>query len=1075
VLDLVKAAPSQATGPAERRSPASAGRLRLLAIVLGLLATVAALAVPFLPVNQDVTTLRWPTALGTASVSAPLVSYAPLALDATMPCATARAVQARSSGPAVLLATTPPSSPNGQVAGMQLQAEHEQVTLIDRGSRLGTLPLPPGACSISVHSDGFGTSATVDGRQFAAVQGDHRPQVTGIYSTLGRTDDSRGVSVNIRVDTRYDSTPTALKVAAIVAAITAFAGCVAVLRRLDATAGRRPPRLTPRGWWKPTLRDTAVFSALVIWWLIGATTSDDGYILTIARARESAGYVSNYFRWFAGPEAPFGWPYELDALLVRVSTAAPWLRLPELLMAIASWLLISRQVLPRLGQKVRRSHAAGWAAAAVFLAFWLPYDNGLRPEPVVVLFSLLALCAVERAVATNRLAPAALGLVAAALAMGANPHGLAAVLPYVVAVRPLLRILRSHARHFGWFAVLAPISGCGFVILTLVYANQTWRSIVDASKLRAEIGPAEHWYQELDRYIQLFSLTPDGSLARRFPVLLVILCLVTCMMVLLRRGRIRGAALGPSRRLLGVAALSFVVLDLTPTKWPHHFGIFAAVGGALAALTALATSSTVLRSQRNRAAFFAALMVICAYSFTGTNGFWYVSGWGVPWSNQPPSLDGHQLSTVFLAIGVIAGVVALVEHLRLDWRDPNNRTRDSRTPRSEFGVEKSSRALRLGTAPLSLTCALLIIGELATFGKAIQKQGDSYSLGADNIKQLAGSSCGLSDYVGVEADPLAGVLPVATSQPGMAGPGSAGTDGESPNDTLRPVLTGGFRRVAQPAQSPGPAGPAPYGFGGDSAPVWGNWDAAATGSEQLRTQWYDLPQQAVVGQVPIVVTVAGKTVGDNTLTVEYGRDTAQGFQVLSRQPVPSGADAPQWRDVRLMVPPQARTAQKMRIVAVDNAVGPDGWMAVSAPRVPQLTRLTDFVRNSPTFIEWPAAFAHPCLQIPLISHGISELPGFRIIGSSEVRRIGKDWSSPDAGGSYGWMDITEAMRPLPTYLRGDPQRDWGELDALVPYDPNTVPAQAAMQVSTETHWGTWTPGPVSTVVPLPGAVPNLTP
>ena len=103
------------------------------------------------------------------------------------------------------------------------------------------------------------------------------------------------------------------------------------------------------------------------------------------------------------------------------------------MMGIVSWLLISREVLPRLGQQVRRSNAAGWAAAAVFLAFWLPYNNGLRAEPVVVLFSLLALCAVERAVATKRLLPAALGLVVAALSVAANPHGMVSVLPYIAA------------------------------------------------------------------------------------------------------------------------------------------------------------------------------------------------------------------------------------------------------------------------------------------------------------------------------------------------------------------------------------------------------------------------------------------------------------------------------------------------------------------------------------------------------------------------------------------------------------------------------------------------------------------
>ena len=1043
-------------------APRRAVGLRLFATILGLLGSVAAIAVPFLPVNQNITTLTWPTAQGTKAVSANLVSFSPTSLDVTMPCPAIRGVQARSTAPAALVSTNPPASPYGQLAGMVLQVSNGQLVLLDNNQRLGTAALPPGDCTTQVHSDGFHTTATVGGQQFASVQGDQRPQLTGIYSALDdRLDDVRGVSVEARVDTRYESSPTLLKIVAIVIAVTAFAGGVLVLRRLDVLAGRRPPRLAPRRWWKPTARDVAVCSALGIWWLIGATTSDDGFIMTIARTRESAGYIGNYFRWFSAPEAPFGWPYELDALLVHVSTAAPWLRLPALLMGIASWLLISREVLPRLGQKVRRSRAAGWAGAGVFLAFWLPYDNGLRPEPVVVLLSLLALCAVERAVATRRLTPVALGLVGATLAMAANPHGLVALLPYVVASRSLLHLVRQRAREFGWLPTLAPLSAAGLVILTVVYADQTWQSIMDASRLRADIGPAEQWYQEINRYIQLFSQYPDGSLSRRFPVLLVILCLVTCMMVLLRRNRIRGAALGPSRRLLGVAALSFVVLAVTPTKWPHHFGILAAVGGALAALTALATSSTVLRSTRNRSAFFAGLMVICAFAVTGSNGYWYVSGWGVPWSGEAPSFGGYKLSTLFLIAAGIAGVIAAVEHLRLDNRNP-------------AAAEQGSRALRLGTAPLSIVCALFILGELVTFGTAIQKQSGSYSLGADNIKQLTESSCGLSDYVSVEANPLAGMLPVSANQPGVAAPGTMPPeelrDQQVPNDYLRPATNGAFRRVGQPgAPVQRPERKPPQGFGTDQAPVWG----AESGTGELRTPWYDVPQRATSGQVPVVVAIAGSTAEDNILLVEYGRDTDHGFVVQSRQLVPPSENAPQWHDVRMMVPPEARDAQKMRVVATANSTGADTWLGVSAPRVPQLTSLTHFARNAPAFVEWPAAFAHPCLRVPAIRHGIAEQPRFRITGNDEVRNIGRGWSSPDAGGSYGWMAVASSIRELPTYVRGDLGRDWGTLYEVDPYDTDTQPADAAMLVRTETHWGTWSPGPVSRIGKLPVTTPNV--
>ena len=65
------------------------------------------------------------------------------------------------------------------------------------------------------------------------------------------------------------------------------------------------------------------------WWhFVGANTSDDGYILTMARVSEHAGYMANYYRWFGTPEAPFGWYYDLLALWAHVSTASIWMRLP---------------------------------------------------------------------------------------------------------------------------------------------------------------------------------------------------------------------------------------------------------------------------------------------------------------------------------------------------------------------------------------------------------------------------------------------------------------------------------------------------------------------------------------------------------------------------------------------------------------------------------------------------------------------------------------------------------------------------------------------------------------------------
>ncbi|QUH01895.1 arabinosyltransferase domain-containing protein [Saccharopolyspora erythraea] len=1050
----------EARGPA--REPASTG-LRLLAVLCGLLGALAALAVPFLPVHHQATTLQWPTEQGTRAVSAPLAAYSPIGLDLRVPCSTARGLDARSPEPAVLLSTNPPEAEYGDLTGLRLEVQDERLRLIVRGRQLGTAQLPDGDCAITVHSDGNGTTADIGDQPIAHAPGDMRPQLTVIYSDVdGQADDVRGLSFSAEVDNRYDTQPTRLKLGFIAFALLGCGGSLLALRRIDAATAHRPRR-RPRKWWRPGLPDLVVTAALLAWWLIGAMTADDGYFLTMARVRDDLGYVNDFYRWFSGTVAPMGWFVELQARWVAISTATPWIRLPALGMGLLSWLLISRFVLPRLGQRVRRSRAAGWAAAAVFLACWLPYDNGLRPEPVVVVLALLTLCAVENAVATRRLAPAALGLIAAALSVAVNPHGMVAALPFIASAKPLVHLLRRRADRFGWAAVLAPVAAAGLVILTVAFSDQTWGSVRDATAVRADIGPSQTWYEELSRYALLFSQSPDGSLTRRFPVLLMLLCLATCAVVLLRRGRIRGAALGPSRRLLVVAGLYFVALALTPTKHTHHFGVLAAVGGSVAALTALATSSTVLRSRRNRSVFFAGLMVVLAFSFTGTNAWWYVSGWGVPWFDKPPSIDGYAVSTGLLLVAAGSVVVAFVEHMRLDEHRPEITTEEDR-----------SRALRLGTAPLSIVCALLMIAELASLAKVVPERWDSYNMAQDNIRQLAGASCGLSDYVYVESDPTAGMLAVSAQQPSAAKPGGVtSVDPEEPPETYLRTANTGFRRDGLPAtaEEDGRADwTPPHRFGSDRAPVWGS-HGSPTSTGNLRTPWYDVPERASRGEVPVVVSAAGLLGAPNSLHVEFGRDTPHGFEILDRVEVTKDP-ARQWRDHRVHVDRRAREATKMRVTARDRALGKDGWLALSAPRAPHLTRMTDVVGASPTFVEWTAALVHPCLDITSIHHGIADLPRYRVAGGDEVRGVGQGWSSPDSGGPFGYLNVATSMVELPTYLRNDVTRDWGSLYAVHPYEPDALPASAAMRLRTETHWGWWSPGPTPKPLQLPGDVPN---
>src|SRR5436190_23559028 len=104
--------------PAAKPPAARHIRLRLLAVVFGLLGTALALSVPFLPVTYNITTLKWPTAEGTKPVSAPLVSFSPIWLKAAVPCSAARALDARTTGPANLITTNPPNSQYGKLTGL---------------------------------------------------------------------------------------------------------------------------------------------------------------------------------------------------------------------------------------------------------------------------------------------------------------------------------------------------------------------------------------------------------------------------------------------------------------------------------------------------------------------------------------------------------------------------------------------------------------------------------------------------------------------------------------------------------------------------------------------------------------------------------------------------------------------------------------------------------------------------------------------------------------------------------------------------------------------------------------------
>ena len=95
-----------------------------------------------------------------------------------------------------------------------------------------------------------------------------------------------------------------------VAGILCVAASIGALAILDRNACRRV-----RGGWRRMLSasparwlaDVGVIGTLLVWHVIGAISSDDGYNLTIARVSGDAGYTANHYRYFGATEAPFDW------------------------------------------------------------------------------------------------------------------------------------------------------------------------------------------------------------------------------------------------------------------------------------------------------------------------------------------------------------------------------------------------------------------------------------------------------------------------------------------------------------------------------------------------------------------------------------------------------------------------------------------------------------------------------------------------------------------------------------------------------------------------------------------------
>ncbi|MFC5063259.1 arabinosyltransferase domain-containing protein [Actinomycetospora atypica] len=1101
----------------------------LAALVTGVAAVVVAAEVPGAPVVSSTSTVTWPRE-GEAPTATTLflVPYRPASLEVTVPCGALQAARDR-TGDTTVLATAVGAPVDGLAVRTRPGTDGgaTAVQVISSG-RVVPVEVPDDDCGLRIVADGDGLAVTVGKRAPVTVPGDPVPEVFAATTDLTGPD-ADGLALTARTPAWFDNAPTPEKSALITAApALAFASVLLVVlarvlvpttpagrtvRELASARGlaiartrwRRVRRrflvTAGRPWVLGRLAVDAAVALGVTWWsIVGPLTDDDGFAAVIAR-QTGAGDPANYYRWFNASEVPFG---ANQRLLASMDVGAGPLELRTLSVAagLLLWVVLTRGVLrPALGA-AGRTIVVRVLAALALAAWWLPYDLGARPEPVVALGTVVVMALVLRAATRDgRGHPVVLVAVAALVAgltVTVAPSGLIAAAPFLLCLPRLLRAVRDGSpREDGPVARatrlvlpaahLAAVAGLAALVLVVVFADQSWHGFEVATDVHRQIGPNQPWYAEWLRYGYLFGEDSWGAAAKRVPVVAG-LVLGGTGLVVLARGT---APLGrESVLLLGLLPAGFGLLAVTPSKWSHHFGALAGFGaiGLVVVLVALGRASRQREPVVAATAALATLLLAlgAAFAFSGPNAWWAYSGFGMPGSTGPQRPFDSIVLWLLLAVGiaVAAGVLAGVR-----WSPgPDDEGRGSRPVRAVLAAAPLVPAAT-GVVVL-LVSVLLLASSFSTAGDR-----DGYSLAAQNRAALAGApgACGLQDRLQVLTTVRGGPLtPVRGSTATLSGFVADGGAVDPPPS--RPDQTDGSEGTTDTR---------------DGRFTWGSRGDGDGSVGEMTTGWFGLTRPRA-GQ-ELAIGVAGRTADGASLTWEFGKgdrvvgerrvvETAEpdrGYKGYSGsveqerlQDAASRRD--RWRTVTLTPDEVPDEADRVRLRATDDRTDAGGWIAFTGPRVVEPEPLDQWLADrGPVLVDWAIAFAWPCTgELPRVAGGVAQTPGVIITapGAPNDPVPGERTTNPsppgdivperwtggtdglytgqDSGGSFAGLTAAASLRELDTRLPDEPSRRWGRV--LVPDLEDLEADRYSVATETRTIPGTdGDPAPVVNPAPLP--------
>lgn len=978
------------------RAPRLSGRSLL---VWALLTIVLGLAVPLAPVTAQDTTVTWPdpAAAPGAPISTQLALNPPrpLGFSATVPCAALRA------GGDVL--RTLPGNPTA--GGLVLASTGADASLTVSGRTVAAGPVPPGDCVLAIEAATTGLRVTQDGAPLPLACGDCADVLPPIIAQLTTSTDgtpaAAGLGVSVRTDDRYASTPGVLKTVLLVAHLAALT----VLLVLAYRQGRwRRVRgwVAPRTWPGRLRRHLSWADGLVLaisagWVLVAPMNFDDSWYPLMARDAGEAGYIGNAVYMFNVTENPFvASQYAMQAWGAIGGWGIVWQRCLPLLYGLLTWALLRTFfVLISRRTNVRRAWVP-WALLTAHLLWWLPFGLTLRPEPLIVLLSVVVLLLVE--LARDRGTPFLYvgAVMAAALALACSPTGLVAVAPLLVEIpRAWPHMVAAPRRQ--QVTLLLVLAAASSVAVPVAFADASLGDVVEASAVHAYYYDTVPWYDELVHYQTL--LGPGRTpWAARAPI---IITLGLTLLVAAGSG-LRGPEDDALRRVLlhsaATTACAFVLVAASPTKWVLHFPVIAASGTVLVALALL--RGPMPRHDRALATVggVAVLVLATSVSYAGWNLWRPYTDRGQFFGDHadpyPTPLSQNLLAPhfgpIFLRNPLVWVGVAVLAAVWARWS--LRRWPDRWLPRPE-----PDRAL------LAVACGSVVIGLIAVMVLAPLRQYPGWTVALGNAKDVVRQGCGLEDNVSVLRPTPAALGPPVNP---------AVTTGDMVDDTVAPV----------PEPVPG------------LGRVWHDVTDDSSGRGTLVTGWYPVP--AGSGATDVVVPLLEDGPPDERVSVEFADGPAAAPRVLGRTGIDylPQADERTWqqRPVSLVDAPGDPTF--VRVVVDSTGERGSDRLAVAQPFLARPEPIAPLLAGQPVLVDQMSTVLWPCVDQVAVHDGIAPPSTIRIhadedltsayYGLQDNRLRGGVWRFDTVGVTY--VRLATAVAP-----GSQPAKPWGRVDLVV--------------------------------------------